>query len=604
MMAHDPYNDIKGMLDMLTSFYSNMHSQMLRSDRLYHRDFNNLMSLPEDTSMHESSSAAQIVDGHRDQINTAEPAVEYVVAGKGKEFSIFKNTIETWGKNALLLADDMSDTIPVSQQSAHNLLLRGAACRKIVVPIESIPEPPLRTKFKTVSAYNKAVKLWEEAPYAWPYAVKDLDPVSVLVSPGSYTNPTYTIERSERRWLDIYETYGEGGRGDNAIFHDKAGKDKGLNPMRLVKWTECWTKSRYIVEVDDERIIDKPNPYGIHPYVWAFSGLGRADADGDPAHLAKSILTDVAGEIEDEVRIKTAQTIQWLLHVFSRLITTEDPKKARSEMMKGPGGIITVRTMAEKPEFLNTPAPNPQMLIFLQEIQQNIARKAPSAMNERPPGVDAAIHQALLIGQAGKIIAPVKRALNIMAAKTLDKMAFMAKTLDLRMGTTGVTGEDGNMIKGNEFEKARFRVTYEVTDPVENDRRMLTGLALLRLPEPLISKQTWREQYGKGVIPDNEEEEVRILSENLFNQLMSSGILLQAVMAELQQREQAAGINKSVSNIRGGVEDVVSGTPGGTQPGGVARGVEEAAGSAPLTFEPGQEAASGAGVTAGAPGPN
>ncbi len=389
------------------------------------------------------------------------------------------------------------------------------------------------------------------------------------------------VEKQTRRVIDIRESYP----------HWKDPKAKKLhrsladNPLREVDWVEYWTREEYIVEVDGDRIIDKPNPYGIIPYVYRYSGLGRYNADGNPKHLAVGILHSIQGELEAEIEVKTAMRAAWQYHVFPRLLTTDDPSQVAQQFQKGPGAVIR-HSPERPPQWLDSPPPNQHMMEFLNSIDESIRRTIPAALMERQ--ADAGIHQALLIGQALKIISPVKKALNSMGTEVLNKLSHLMMWFELPMSVQGPRkGDAARMVRGKDFTHHQFEVTFEATDPSEDDRRMLSALAVKREPG-LISRATYRERFLKGVIPNGEEEEEKIMAEQVIDQLVGSGMLVEQVMMQLQaqqQQEAAAGTNQGLAgqmqqrmggatDVIGGLERNLEGIMGGGEGGRIPVGME------------------------------
>ena len=204
------------------------------------------------------------------------------------------------------------------------------------------------------------------------------------------------------------------------------------------------------------------------------------------------------------------------------------------------------------------------MMEFLGSIDESIRRTIPAALMERQ--ADAGIHQAMLIGQALKIISPVKKALNAFGTELLNKLSHLMGWFELSTSVNGPReGSSERMVRGKDFTHHQFEVTFEATDPSEDDRRMLSALAVKREPG-LISRATYRERFLKGVIPNGEEEEEKIMAEAVVDQLVQSGMLVQQVMAQLQAQEQqdnaqatAEGLAGRMQQMAGGAADVIGG---------------------------------------------
>ena len=469
-------------------FYSAAHEQMTDADNLYNQDFYLNIDLPENITVHKSSKATQIVDNLRDQIRVDEPVVVYRERSAKQKDQEHKALMEMWGQNILQQISQSGMTDPIGQ-APHDLILRGAACVKITVCEQMLEEKP--------SKISK--RAWEaEISHKPHFMMRPVDPLNCFPSPGNEL--TYMVEKQTRRVIDIRESYPHW-KDPKA---KKFGRGMADNPLREVDWVEYWTNEEYIVEVDGDRIIDQPNPYGIIPYVYRYSGLGRYNADGNPKHLAVGILHSIQGELEAEIEVKTAMRAAWQYHVFPRLLTTDDPSQVAQQFQKGPGAVIR-HSPERPPQWLDSPPPNQHMMAFLNSIDESIRRTIPAALMERQ--ADAGIHQAMLIGQALKIISPVKKALNSMGTEILNKLSHLMEWFELPMSVQGPRkGAPDRMVRGKDFTHHQFEVTFEATDPSEDDRRMLSALAVKREPG-LISRATYRERFLKGVIPNGEEEE-------------------------------------------------------------------------------------------------
>ena len=381
-----------------------------------------------------------------------------------------------------------------------------------------------------------------------------------IVAPGTRVPPPYILEVQKRRVADVLADYPNFNPKLKDGRHD-------VDLAREVEWFEYWDAENYIIEVDDQRLIDKPNPYGFIPYTFRYAGLGRTSSDGDPASLSVGILNVIEGELMEEVRLKTAESASWQYHAFPILLTKQHPQAVQKQLMAGPGVILRVtEDMSQSPKWLEVPPPPREMHEFLQIVQENIYRKVSPALLERPSGVDAGIHQALLVGQALKVITPVKNALDALATELLNIMARQCYIFELDQTVVGTLDkvEKEHELPWKEFRHFAFKVVFEATDPAENDRRMLLGLSILRVPG-LMSRESWRDVFAKAVIPNPEEEEVKILTEQIIDQYLASGLFLQAVQEEQLAQEQAAGqqglqsaLTHQIRGVAGAVEGVTN----------------------------------------------
>ena len=554
----------------LERYYGRAHRQMERADKMHNQDFSGIIDVPYEIRVFLSSTAANIIDGYRNQIRTTEPTVNFYPNNHTRAAEKDAVLMKKWGYG-MLERERLRGAIDPNLQCGFDLLLRGAACKKIVVDVDNMVGPaPKRA--------TRAYKDWEtKASNCWPYISRAIDPLSIFPSPGDVKPLPFIIEKQKRPAGQLWEQYPE--------WRDPKRETKeGRNPARLVTWLEYWSKDEYIVEADGEVVFEKENPYGFVPYIFEWSGLGRSHSDGDPSHLAVGILTHILGELEEEVRLKTAISVQTQMHVFPPILTTEDPRKVAAQFGLGPGKVIR-HPPGQPPVYMDYPAPNENLYRFLSAIQENIARIASSALSGgRDPGVQYGVLQAQMVGQALTTIAPIRATLDGMATQTLNMMATMARKMDLHMSVKGTMEpvDDPVSVSGSDFEHMNFQVTFEAVDPAENDRALMVGEALRRAGD--ISQRTFWEKYLKHVIEDPDQEYINLWEESILQNLLQSGALSQIVMDEAmqaqlaQQSEQAAqGAQQSVGlppsdtvstegRLAAQEMEGISGTPGSLTP--------------------------------------
>lgn len=508
-------------------YLSGAHAQMERGDRMFDQQFDGLLDVPYEVRIFKSSTAANIIEGFRNQIRTDEPTVDYRPAGTSVAAKKNANLLKRWGYAQLRRERQVSILDP-NLQCGFDLLLRGAACKKITVDVDNATSTPPR---KGTKAYDE----WEtKALTRWPFVSRAIDPLSVFPSPGQRKPLDYMVERQVRYAGEV-----------SALYPEWRNKDPKKLPYRPVEWLEYWDNEEYIVEADGQPVFNRENPYGFVPYVFEWSGMGRAHADADPRHLAIGILTSILGELEEEVRLKTAISVQTQMHVFPPILTVDDPQTVARQFGVGPGKVIQ-HMPGHPPEYMEYPAPNENMYRFLNVIHENIARVQSTALSGgRDPGVKFGVLQAQMIGQALTAIAPVLEAIDTIGTRTLNMMAMMMRTLDLTMVVEGTRerGEANATVRGKDVQHLNFDVTFEAVDPAENDRALLVGESLRRNGD--ISRRTLWQKYAKHVIEDPDEEDLNLMEEQLMEQLIASGALTNAVLSEdvqaqMMEQQQAA----------------------------------------------------------------
>jgi hypothetical protein len=522
---------LPGLVSRVGDFYKNMHNNMKEIDQFLIRNWKSGMQLPKGVDVYRSSTAVSIVDMLSEQIRTDEPLVAFNETGTSERARSHKSKMEMWGNRVLREATKHS-TINFSEQAKWDMVARGAAAWRWNINLGALPDPD---EFKSKAEWRR------ERARIWPYMVRPVDPINVMLAPGTARPSPYVIETQERTAQDMWLQYPD-------WLDPATGTDR--TPDRVVKWAEYWSlpvyrdgklveQGQYIAMADNVPVFERVNLYGLLPYVFAYGGMGRVNFDNDPGRLAKSFLSDIVGELEAETEMKTIMSMQSKFHVLPRLLTQRNAEVARQQYMVGPGAIIEVDDMNSKDEWLASPPPNPQIERFLSQITESIFRRVPPALFQRPSGVDAGVHQALLIGQAKTILRPVELALNSMGSELLNSLAQATAHLDLDVNTSGNTQkyEASRNVNAKDFKNFNFDVKFEAIDQAENDRRLLVGLSAARTPG-FISRQSIRENFAKGVIKDNEEEEAQILAEQLLDQALQSGALLPFMLEEMKAQQE------------------------------------------------------------------
>ncbi len=147
-------------------YYSESQQQMRDSDNLYNQEFYLDIDLPENISVHKSSKATQIVDNLRDQIRVDEPVVVYREKGPKQKDQDHKAIMEMWGQNMLSQLSQAGMIDPLGQ-APHDLILRGAACVKLIVREDSLEDKPAKV----------SKRAWEsEMSHKPHFMLKPVDP--------------------------------------------------------------------------------------------------------------------------------------------------------------------------------------------------------------------------------------------------------------------------------------------------------------------------------------------------------------------------------------------------------------------------------------------
>ena len=514
------HQEVKELFQDLRSHYALTHRQMLEEDRAFEQQFDGIVDVPYEVRIFKSATARNIVEGLRNQIRTNEPTV--IFKPEGPSSAALKHSIlmQKWGY-AMLRKERYFSNIDPTRQNGFDLILRGASCKKIVVDVDQMMEEPPRRG-------TKAYEAWEDkAIRTWPFRSKAIDPMSIFVPPGQRKPFSEVIEQQVRYAGEIQDMY------PTWVNPDKKGAR-----ARPVEWLEYYSEEQYWRLADGVPAMDDiENPYGLVPYLFEWSGAGRNHMDNNPVHLAVGILTGILGEVEEEVRLKTAISVQTQMHVFPPILTVEDPKKVARQFGVGPGKVIK-HPPGHPPVYMEYPAPNENMYRFLEVIHGNISRVYSASLSGQPDaGVRFGVLNAQNIGQALTTISAIRATLDDMGSQTLNMMVAMARKLDLNMAIEGGIEpvESVARVSGKDFTHQNFVVTFEAVDPSENDRALLVGEAMRRQGD--ISQRTFWEKYAKHVVEDADEEEIRLITERTIQILVESGAMGTALLSEDVQNQ-------------------------------------------------------------------
>jgi len=531
--------------EQMRRHYNNSHEEMEELDKLYRLEggFVN-MALPEGVPMHIPATPANIVDGLVVQLPIDRPTVTLPSHTKTEQQQSIK--MQAWGQDRLRHIRENGEFNVFEALKAH-LMVRGAACGKIIIDETRLPEAPSPDD----PNLEAALKLFEERKAnVEPFIMRPIDPLTVYPSPGNTKDLKFVIEQQIRNISSMDEytnwTDPEGRKMAEAHRPDRAG-----DPSRQVRWLEHWSAPLvidgvmedtgwYTVEVDGEIVIQIPNPYLLVPYIFDFSGLGIPHYSGDPKHLSIGILSKIKGELNAEIRIKTAWDAQWQYHVFPTWMVRNNAKRAASMLRKGPGRIIEWGPLGDvKPELTQTKPPDANMITFLSKIEGSMAKYvAPSLAGD--DSSEFGILSSIRIGQQLRTIEPIWKNLNGLGGRALAMMAKMAHNRDLSFKVRTGSRDTESTLSGDDFQRYDFAVDFERVDPAEDQRNLLIGQSLLEKKQ--ITYQTFARKFAKTTIDDPDQEEEDIIVQKVIDQVVDQGLLVPSVMQGSDPQDAAEGL--------------------------------------------------------------
>lgn len=532
--------EVMRLYDQQVKLYGNAHRKMEQAQELYEHRFSKLdKDLPEGVTVHAPSTASSIIDHFRDnvRVNSIVPERDDFGTSKAaRERLATLLRIDKW------VIDHIRADSPVDPfvQTIFDMSLRGSACWRVYFDQDKYPEPEDENELRVWRA---------ERGMVLPFEVRPVDPMSVMPAPGGKWPLEWVIEYQTRTVWEMESRY------------PGWGNPQHKEPTDNVLWVEFWSSPYwrdgtfypgwYVCLADGEEVIGMENPYGVVPYVFEYSGMGRLDRTNDPATLAVNMLEKAESEIQAEARIKTAMDAMIQYTAWPRLMTTEDPRELKIRWDMGPAGILQVRGLdpEQKPQWMENPDLPTGLFNFLPIVRDSIERATFSSVMEgqRTPGVDYGYLQSLLVGQASlrkdNIIGMASR----MFARGVGLIERIMVHLELGPFTLG-PGTDGEASRtftpvrhiGN---KTELRCVIEASDPAERDRKMLAWLSPVNAG--MISHRTYLKE---GLMMDDPDEEIaQIHAEQVITQLIASGAIAQSVLQDIQGQEQIANLEGMVS---------------------------------------------------------
>lgn len=523
MLRRSKPDDLDRLYKSLQKYWAQAHGEAEIDIGLYDQlgSANTKMDMPAGLSYHIPSTPTQIVDNMTDQLTLEHPVIS--MPPKGSPETVSKLT--AWATEQLRFHRLAFDP------AKKDILGAGGGAIKLILNEAVLPPVPAKEDGESDEDFEKRMIVYQQEKQACnPYLVTSIPILTFYPAPGAPTPLPYALEVQYKTVLDMTEfTTWTDPKGRAAA--EVKDFDTVYDDGRRVLWLEFWSAPTfdndgemvdpgwYIIEVDGERIVEVENPYGFVPYFFRFSGLGRQDPSGDPKFQMKGLLSKIRGELEAEVRVKTAIEAQYQYHVFPTLLVERDAAKAAQMMRRGPGKVLEWGGLGSKPEWLETPPPNEQMMTFLNQVQQSMTRVTAPVL-QGAGASEYGILEAMRVGNALKVVAPVSQALNRMASDLLTGMAKLARLRNLSF-KVAYGADKSATLNGESFKRYDFEVSFERNDAAENERRMLVGQQLRASRE--ISNETFLRDFAKTADPAGEQE--RILQEKLIDRAVDGGML-------------------------------------------------------------------------------
>lgn len=479
------------MLGELERHHEGMHTKQQKTEAIYNLEWS--WKAPYDMNVVVPSKAASIVDRAVHHIVTANVAMEVVA---DKETDAERKRAGKLSKAVRGIRELVNQSLEVTLERAitFDAVLRGAFDVKVLV----------NPNWKSLSDDDKRHTL--------PIIVRVVDPILCFPPPDARLPLSYHIEKQPRYVQDAWTRYPEWPDPHGAQLINDGKGEEAANPLRPVEWFEVFTPDQYLVVIDNAEAYNGENPYSLVPHIWGYSGLGRRRYDNSSEKLARGVLDKVTSELFWQVRLMTTLDAFFQYTVFPVLASgEEDPETLRGQFDGKPGSIIP--GSIKEVGWLQKPQLGGEFFSAVASLDNAISEGSVSEVlgGERPTGIESGFHQALMTGQARlklrTVVDQVEGKLGAVYTMILRMLRDNVLTEKDSTLTVYGTGSDGSVeevaisrddLKGN----LRVRVKLEPNDPLENDRRLLTGLRMRAQRE--ISKRLFLKDFVKHPDPDAE----------------------------------------------------------------------------------------------------
>jgi len=443
-------------------------------------------------------TARQMIDTYLGHLPLSNPIVEVIP---------FKQT-ETYRERAInqqdyyqaLLQHSLTQADPAIPYAAKDMGIRGEAFFKVLYDIGALEGLPERERNETDKDYKerKQAHLIERMPIR-------------LIAPDPM-NCYPSADHIDCRPVEMIEVYNIYAGYLRLIFPDWKSSKKDTDIVVVV---EYWRDDKRCFLADGKPLTDgfEDNPYGITPYVHAYSGWGHRTVDNKPEDKAVNMIFEAMELIKQQCRFQ-AYLDKAVAFAATPIIHTSKPKTD----YEGAGGLKVFPGMVlyeEERVDVSWAAANLPAGI-LQAIALNDSRinrvQAGVLRGELPRGVEAGYPMALMIGEARLQFGIPLENLKTLTARALELVRHIVRQVveeDLPLW-----GADKAVIlRPQDCEGAyRIKVEFDATTPEGRASRALAGQRLRQGGS--ISLWTELKEWQGNKNPEKEIN--RILSESLM----------------------------------------------------------------------------------------
>lgn len=298
--------------------------------------------------------------------------------------------------NAMLYRWGMMKSLNPFIDGIKNIAITGETGFRTLYDVDAWTKEPEKMPNEDDEEFEYCHALWAaQRATRLPIRVNAIDPLNALPCPGS-AFPDFMIEFFKVKPYLL--------KKDFPNWINTQSKDDFTN----IELTTYFDKDTWMYIVNNAmqqgdtgmnlRPSDK-NPFGINPYIWAWSGLGKESPEGKPESKAVGLIYPLIPLIKEKSRSLTAVSIILQATAIPRGLTRNAPGGTLN-LGLAPGDVTEVGdTVIEWIKDMPIPSGFYEIMsIASQQMERFLGEKILSG--QRPTGVNSALFEEILLEQA------------------------------------------------------------------------------------------------------------------------------------------------------------------------------------------------------------
>lgn len=550
-MPHDlqekpTHTTVSSFHNYLSKVWTTTHAQWSDTDSYIDRTFA-LWSSGSTRPSYHPATPTSIIDGAADTQLAFNPIIHRPIIGKSKKARERADRIEP-AIQAMMTEAALRETLLTWKQLGRHLLSYGyGVVEGPIANYQERPDKPRRERGDTEEDTKRKQAIYEWEKRTWfPARIRAPHPARVLMDP-ELKQPDIAIVAESKYAIDLYRltTNKKRTRRDAEIF------EMGDDPYAVVNTISFWTKYWHAVAVDggsslgtqrDSLLYVEKNTWGYLPYSHAFAGFGMertASTDRNPASLSRGILDSVKESIKIQAQEASARHNAVIEAGFNKRGTRQDAGEmgnqlATSDLIEGEPGDLWWLELPDLPQYMFQ-----EGQLVDRDIESGTYSRALSGIRE--PGVSTVGQQAILSTAANRKFAAPNEQMNHMATVVASNLLRLIDVLGEKVTVRGFE------ISPDDIQHDySIWVQFQIVDPVLSLQQRELGMR--EVASRLKSRETYWSADAK--LEDASGEAKRILQDEAEQ------------IPEVRLKLMAAVLKEF-----GIIDELLSGAPGGEQPG-------------------------------------